>query len=91
MSEEMELIRQLQVGSVKALKTLCYGYAEDMLIFAYGLLHDNMEAEKVVCDILLDLWCRDGCRDLRLPLHIFLYGEIKIQCEILLARRGTTR
>ncbi len=83
MNQDPEIIYQLQQRNIKAFKALCYDYAEDMTILAYILLEDSKQANQVVDDLLLRLWSEDGFRNATIPLHTFLFQEVKKECEIL--------
>jgi len=83
MNQDPEIIHQLQQHNIKAFKILCYDYAEDMTILAYILLEDSDRANQVVNDLLLRLWSEDGFRNAIVPLHTFLFQQVKKECEIL--------
>jgi hypothetical protein len=53
-----------------------------MTILAYILLEDSKKANQVVDDLLLRLWSEDGFRTATVPLHTFLFQEVKKECEI---------
>jgi DNA-directed RNA polymerase specialized sigma24 family protein len=83
MNQDLEIIYQLQQRNIQAFKALCHDYAEDMTILAYILLEDSNQANQVVDDLLLRLWSEDGFRNATIPLHKFLFQEVKKECEIL--------
>ncbi len=83
MNQDQEIIYQLQQHNIKAFKTLCLDYAEDMTILAYILLEDSKQANQVVDDLLLRLYSEDGFKSATIPLHKFLFQEVKKECEIL--------
>jgi hypothetical protein len=83
MNQDQEVIYQLQQRNIKAFKALCLDYAEDMTILAYILLEDSKRANKVIDDLLLRLYAEDGFRNATVPLHTFLFQEVKKACGIL--------
>ena len=83
MNQDPEIIYQLQQQNIKAFKTLCCDYAEDMIILAYILLEDSNRANQVVDDLLLRLYAEEGFRNATVPLHRYLFQEVKKACEIL--------
>jgi DNA-directed RNA polymerase specialized sigma24 family protein len=81
MENEIEILYRLQKRDVKALKRLCYDYAENMVIQAYGFLRDSNKANGVVDDVLLRIWRELDFLALTEPLHTYLYGQVKRACE----------
>jgi len=81
MENEKEILARLQKRDIKALKRLCYDYAENMVIEAYAFLKDVNKANRVVDDLLLRIWREVDFLALREPLHTYLYGQVKRACE----------
>jgi DNA-directed RNA polymerase specialized sigma24 family protein len=73
----------LKQRDLKAFQTLVRDYAEDMTIFAFFILYDNEKTDKLVNDLLLKLF-NNGFLKAALPLHTYLYKELKFECTTLL-------
>jgi len=56
-------------------------YEEDLIIFAYMLLHDGLKAHEVVDRFLWTLYSDNGFSEATLPLHVFLYKGLRRECE----------
>jgi DNA-directed RNA polymerase specialized sigma24 family protein len=80
MDEEL-LLDGLLNNDVRAYQALRKEYAEDLIIFAYMLLHDGPRAHDVVDRFLLKLYQENGFSEATLPLHAFLYKRLRKECE----------
>lgn len=80
MDEEL-LLDGLLKNDLRAYEALREEYEEDLIIFAYMLLHDGPKAQDVVDRFLLSLYEARGFSEATLPLHAFLYKKLRKECE----------
>lgn len=80
MNEEL-LLEGLLNNDAKAYQALREEYAEDLIIFAYMLLHDAPKAEELVDRFLTGLYEGRRFSEATLPLHAFLYKRLRRECE----------
>ena len=80
MDEEL-LLNGLLNSDLRAYEALRKEYEEDLIIFAYMLLHDGSKAHEVVDRFLWGLYSEHGFSEATLPLHAFLYKRLRKECE----------
>ena len=80
MPQDEPLIKALQAQNVAAFKTLVIDYSGDMVLFASRLLHDPVQANDTVNDLLLDLY-NSAFHNATSPLRAFLFERIRLACK----------
>jgi DNA-directed RNA polymerase specialized sigma24 family protein len=80
MPQDEPLIKALQAQNVAAFKTLVIDYSGDMVLFASRLLHDPVQANDTVNDLLLDLY-NSAFHNATSPLQAFLFERIRLACK----------
>lgn len=84
MNEEIELLSRLRNRDIKAFKSLVIDYSEDMTLLAFILLGDHVKANDLVGNLLLNLWTDGSLNAVEPPLHLFLFGEVRKACALVL-------
>lgn len=79
--DELRLLYGLQHNDANAFQALQHEYSEDLIIFAYMLLHDAHKSEEVVERFLTNLYKENEFAQASLPLHAFLYKKLRKECE----------
>lgn len=79
MPQDEPLIKALQGQNVAAFKTLVIDYSGDMVLFASRLLHDPVQANETVNDLLLELY-NTAFLNATSPLRTFLFERIRLAC-----------
>lgn len=80
MDEEL-LLEGLLNNDARAYEALREEYAEDLVIFAYMLLHNGPKAQDLVDRFLISLYEGKGFAEATVPLHAFLYKKLRKECE----------
>lgn len=78
--KERELLRQLANKEIRAFRQFYKEYSEDLLIFAYTLLDNNVMAISVVEELFERLWVESRWDRIEPPIHAYLFGELQKTC-----------
>ena len=81
--QEKNLILALQQHDAEAFKAVVAEYSDDLIIFAFLILRNREKSSELVCHVLFNLF-DDGFPNANVPIHSFLYQEVRQACYILL-------
>jgi len=73
------LIQALQHKNADAFKCIVADYSEDMIIVAFLIPFDREKSSELVCNVLFNLF-DDGFSNAAVPIHPFLYREVRAAC-----------
>ena len=79
--DENALLNGLRNGDSSCYDELQTIYEEDLIIFAFLMLHDGDKAHETVERMLRQLFKNNGFTDATLPLHAFLYKKLRVECD----------
>lgn len=75
-----QLLQQLKVSDVRAIKTIVEGLAEELTVLAYLYLKDWTRATVTVDAILSNLFDKDYCSRITPPIDAFLIAQVRAAC-----------
>jgi len=79
--EEADLILDLlKKGEKRGLECLFRKFYEPLVIYAYGFLNDQAEAEDAVQEVFIKFWNRKQFTDIQLYLRSYLYRSVRNHC-----------
>lgn len=80
MLDDTTLISRLQSGDEQAYRFLFDHEYEPMCRFANQMLHDRMEAESVVGDVIFNIWVNRQSLQISSSLHSYLFAAVRNRC-----------
>ncbi len=80
MLDDTNLIARLQSGDEQAYRFLFDHEYEPMCRFANQMLHDRMEAEGVVGDVIFNIWANRQSLQITTSLHSYLFAAVRNRC-----------
>ncbi len=80
MLDDTNLISRLQSGDEQAYRFLFDHEYEPMCRFANQMLHDRMEAESVVGDVIFNIWANRADLQITTSLHSYLFAAVRNRC-----------
>lgn len=77
---EMNMVRKIARGDLKAFETLFRDYYEPLCRHALGILHDPDEAEEVVQDLFYAIWEKRVQLRIETSVNSYLYAAVHNRC-----------
>lgn len=89
--DDIELLKELKSGSLRAYEQLFKKYYKPLIIKAFLLLKDEMEAEDLVQTIFIEIWDRQLYLNIDSSVKSYLYRAVQNRCLSYLNKQKTIK